>query len=92
MYMSQPINHFTQKPYSGCNVEILQDGEWATFLQWSKNGYRVRKGEKGKKIVRYVEIEKVDKKTKKAHTETIPRTFTLFNAEQVDQVTPKNIK
>lgn len=60
--VNSPINHFTEKSYRGLNVLFLNVGlgdqeftynEWATYTQFKKGGYQVKKGSKGTAIVFY---------------------------------------
>ena len=84
-----PVNALTNKPYSGINIFILISRQkpsryWGTYRQWEKLGAQVRKGEKGTHIVFWKTIVKqVDGED---DPQVIPmlRTYTVFNATQVD--------
>jgi antirestriction protein ArdC len=52
------VNWLTQKPYSGINSMLLAPGEYATFLQISDAGGRIKKGEKGQIVVKWIEFKK----------------------------------
>lgn len=45
------VNAITGYEYQGVNAAELGTGRWATFNQWRKSGYMVRKGEHGKRIM-----------------------------------------
>lgn len=80
----QATNYTTGNPYSVNNSETLfsagfTSSQWATYRQFHKAGYQVRKGEKGTKLVRVIEREDKHGNIKK----TI-RSFTVFNLEQVE--------
>lgn len=83
--MNTPIQAFTRIPYKGYNVDFLllatsskgyKSNEWATFLEWKKHGYTVRKGEKSVHCRTFQEDEN------KKH---FVRYFCLFNREQVEK-------
>lgn len=83
------LNGVTMKPYKGENQKVLQMiahknnyvvNEWVTFLQAKRLGLNVKKGAKGTKIVKMVELEKsVHGIVKK---ELVPRGYVVFNLEQ----------
>lgn len=52
------VNWLTQKPYRGINTLLLDGGEYATFNQITKNGGKVKKGEKSQIAVFWKLIEK----------------------------------
>ena len=78
-----PHNPLTGTIYQGSNTLILSRmnpcKEWATFLQWKAAGYRVRKGEHGAGIVKFVTID-----TKEGE-KSVPRHYTVFNRTQVEK-------
>lgn len=81
------INAITRKEYNGQNQTALsmspyQCAEWATFLQWRGLGFSVMKGQKGTRIIKLVTY--TDKNGKEQHA---PRTYTVFNREQVEAIT-----
>ena len=89
--MYTPKNKFTGKEYQGQNVaRLAADRDWATFLQWRDNGYKVKKGSKGTKIFVYAPSSKkvIDKKTKQTKSISLStaRCYSLFNSHQVEQV------
>ena len=76
-------NAITRKEYRGNNQALLaqspyQCGEWATFLQWRDSGLQVKKGEKGTHIIKIIEVINL-----RGETEKRPRTYVIFNREQV---------
>ena len=81
-----PINAITREKYSGRNVGALGAGEFATFLQWRKAGYNVRKGEHGRKIVKFVEFISKDNAQKVAKAASAPRVYTVFERGQVEPI------
>ena len=105
---SRPLSASTNKPYSGINTILLMsrghsDPRWCTFNQAKANGWNIRKGEKGTAIYFFkphmVKSEEIDPKTGEPKVRTIPvlKSFTVFNAEQMDNVpafdpTPKDFK
>ena len=92
-----PTNVSSKRRYTGVNPLILevsrirkglQSKWWATYRQWQQLGTHVRRGEKGTQIIFFKPI--VVEKSKDANGDqvekTIPllRTFTVFNADQVE--------
>jgi antirestriction protein ArdC len=89
-------NWVTQKPYSGINVIITFLAEhqnrypvsyWATFNQFRKINCRVKKGEKGTRIVYYSQLTKeVEGKNGDMETRIIPilKSWSIFNVAQVE--------
>lgn len=55
-----------------------------TYAAWSELGRYVRKGEKGVKVVTWINGEKEDKKTGKTEKFTFSRTTTVFHISQTD--------
>ena len=85
-----PYNPITGTIYQGMNVGALLSAnnclEWATFLQWTRAGYRVIKGSKGTSIRTFAETTKKNQKTGKLEASSAPRWYTLFNRNQVEKV------
>jgi antirestriction protein ArdC len=84
-------NYISGKPYKGINRILLamsghQTPLWATFNQWADKGGKVRKGEKGTRITLYKPISITDKDSGEERAVPLLRTFTVFNAEQVDGI------
>ena len=79
-------NFFTRKEYEGRNAMTLGAGEYATFLQWRDGGYKVRKGEKGTRIVKVIKTTKKDGRTDKEKTARGLRHYTVFSKAQVERV------
>lgn len=80
-----PINAVTKTGYRGINYLSLscaafQSTKYATFKQWSDKECRVKKGEKGRKVVFWNFSE--DKDTEKKYAFLKP--YTVFNSEQVE--------
>lgn len=93
----QPVSMSTGKPYQGINWLLLgmarsehgyQSGRWATYKQWKALGAQVRKGEKGEMVILYKPIQIDEKKDGQKTGEKVNvrliRSFTVFNADQVD--------
>lgn len=104
-----PYNATTGNCYSGVNSAALMaaqagrgynDNRWLTFKQAQDLGCHVRKGERGTKVVKWVELKDKNKKDQnesqagaKGENEEdkrrmIPVTFTVFNAEQIEGMPP----
>ena len=85
------------RPYRGVNVFLLAcqgyaSPFWMTFNQARKNGWTVRKGEKGTAVVFWKLLDDTKSPIVNGeHTRKIPilRYFVVFNAEQVDGVPAK---
>ncbi len=82
-----PKSVSTGKSYSGSNILILalkgyMSSDWGTYKAWQSKGGQVRKGEKGTKIVFSRPVFDKDEPTLIAFFAT--RSFTVFNAEQVE--------
>ena len=89
----QPTSMSTGREYRGINWLILgmaraangyTSGRWATYKQWKSRGAQVRKGEKGEMVVLYKPIVIKDKETGEKKSIRLLRTFSVFNADQVD--------
>jgi antirestriction protein ArdC len=86
--------------YRGVNRLLLslgnhQDNRWMTYAQAAKQGWQVRKGEKGMPIIKVVEIEPDEAKDagrpesegdEKQDRRFALRRYTVFNAEQIDGI------
>ncbi|BFH18205.1 hypothetical protein J6TS7_29510 [Paenibacillus dendritiformis] len=72
------VNWKSQKSYRGINAFLLEPGEYATFLQVSEAGGKVKKGERGQIIVFWTLLDKENEKT--GEIEKIPflRYSTVF--------------
>ena len=81
-----PVNAVTGQAYQGRNVEALVTGIWATFIQWRDLGYRVKKGEHGTKIIKFVEYTEKRKSDGKIVETSAPRMYTVFNEAQVEKI------
>jgi antirestriction protein ArdC len=87
--LTKPHNPFTGTVYSGSNQENLNMAspckEWATFLQWSKQGFKVKEGEQGTTIYFFREETRKNKKTGKTETVGGARKYIVFNLTQVTE-------
>ena len=91
-----PLSMSTGKHYQGVNWLILgmaravsgyTSGHWATYKQWKAMGAQVRKGERGEMVILYKPIIVKDKETGEDKNVRLLRSFTVFNADQVDGYT-----
>ncbi len=55
--METARNAVTGVEYQGTNAATLGTGKWATFLQWKGAGRSIKKGEKGTRIIKFLENE-----------------------------------
>lgn len=104
---AMPYNATTGNSYSGVNAMSLMaaqmahgydDNRWLTFKQAQDLGCHVRKGERGTKAVKWLEVKnKNDEKAgqgegkgdnEEERRRMIPVTFTVFNAEQIEGMPP----
>lgn len=86
----------TNNAYSGHNILDLEiactkkgytQKKWGTFLQAREAGYKIKKGEKGTKIISAPkEYVKENKRTGKNETKTYCACFTVFNIEQMEKI------
>ncbi|ENC6709913.1 DUF1738 domain-containing protein [Vibrio harveyi] len=92
---AMPINFKTKSIYSGVNIMLLWSAAdergfdspyWLTFKQAKELGGNVRKGEKGTQIIYYTLWEKKDKETEEVEKIPMLKTFTVFNANQIDNI------
>lgn len=92
-------NHITGAEYQGRNQVALQSATakykytsnaWLTFVQARGNGLKVNKGSHGVKIVSpFISGSKTESKDGKIVTTQktfIPRTYTVFNLNQVTKL------
>jgi antirestriction protein ArdC len=83
------INALTNIPYTGQNVDTLmtsgfQDPRFMTFAQARKMGRTVIKGSKGIRLIRVVDINKVNPKTGRKEKKKAPKPFHVFNWSQTE--------
>ena len=90
--MQNAINATTGKAYTNGNNAALCElagrytcNEWATYRQWQGAGYQVKKGSRGVRLVKVVEVD-VRTKAGKGRKETRPRRFVVFNRDQVEAI------
>lgn len=102
----RPMNPTTGAGYRGVNFLILslegngRDNRWMTYAQAAKHGWQVRKGEKGRTIIKVIELEQgksgasepqqpdTDSADKASERRFALRRYTVFNAEQIDGIPP----
>jgi antirestriction protein ArdC len=95
-----PFNPTTNKEYRGGNILSLMiasmargytDPRFMTYLQAQEKGWQVRKGEKGTRI-EFWEAKPGNKSDDapddEKHSRLIHRTYTVFNASQIDGIPP----
>ena len=101
---SLPINPTTEKGYRGGNaVHLLatalergyEDPRWMTYKQAAENDWQVKKGERGTRIEFWevkeglnVETEPEPSKAGTSDRQYIHRTYTVFNAQQIEGIPP----
>ena len=94
-------NLMSKAEYKGANVVRLfltsqhrgyTDPRWMTYKQAQEAGMQVRKGEKGTAISFFKHYKGEQENAESGETETVnrfaKRTYTVFNAEQIDGVEP----
>ncbi|MDP2129191.1 MAG: zincin-like metallopeptidase domain-containing protein [Pseudohongiella sp.] len=93
-----PVNALTGKNYRGINILLLwaaaqeanyASNTWASFAQWKNKGAQVKKGEKSSQIIFYKKLEKTDPDTNESENFMMMRTFSVFNADQVEGWNPE---
>ena len=91
-----PTSMSTGKNYRGINLLILGmaraaggygSHHWATYNQWKAMGAQVQKGQKAATVVLYKPLEIRNKETGDKEIIPLLRTFSVFNADQVDGYT-----
>lgn len=102
-----PFNASSSKPYRGINQLITlmqgrQDPRWVTFKQAQALGLSVRKGEKGTRIVKLVEVDRVEGDgsfdgdgevvASDQGRRLVMKAYSVFNAEQVDGFAPLPVR
>jgi antirestriction protein ArdC len=89
-----PTSASTGKTYNGINAFILMmsgraNKWWMTYKQAKAVGGQVRAGEKGTTVIFYKPLPITDKETSEKKTIPMMKTFTVFNAEQIDDLPAK---
>ena len=84
-------NVITKKAYTGENAEILACSEFSkpyflTYKQAQSINLQVRKGERGIRLMRVIEVDRFNKVTKKLEKKKLPKYFTVFNIEQCEEI------
>lgn len=98
-----PINAFSKVEYRGANILRLftsaaqkgfNDSRWMTFKQASEHKMQVKKGSKGTQISFYKKVS-MEKENADGDIEIKSymacKTFTVFNAEQIDGIKPVEV-
>ncbi len=82
--METARNAVTGVEYQGTNAATLGTGKWATFLQWKGAGRSIKKGEKGTRIIKFLENEVTSNKPGKPAKQTKVgfRYYTVFEEGQ----------
>jgi antirestriction protein ArdC len=101
--VTRPSNVISGRAYRGINTVSLwaaatlhgySSGIWGTFRQWQELGAQVRKGERASPGVLWKEIRRSDPDDLGDDGDDRPhlfaRSFSLFNAEQVDGYVPQS--
>ena len=95
-----PRNLESGKRYRGINVFLLamigmandyDSDYWMTFKQAQAKGGRVRKGEKGALVTFWKLYDTKDRESGKDISVPVLRHYTVFNADQVDDVEPSDV-
>ncbi len=90
-----PQNAVSKSQYRGINTFLLamegclkgyEDHRWLTFKQAKDLGGNVKAGEKGTKIVFWKMLDCKDKETGEASKRPLARCYTVFNAEQCENL------
>jgi antirestriction protein ArdC len=91
-----PRNAVTGREYSGINMILLAMSPfanplWLTYNQAKAVNATVRKGEHGTQVVFFKPFKITDKNDAESKEKTIPllRTYTVFNAQQIDNLPEK---
>ena len=91
-----PRNAVTGREYSGINMILLAMSPfanplWLTYNQAKAVNATVRKGEHGTQVVFFKPFKITDKNDAESKEKSIPlmRTFTVFNAQQIDNLPEK---
>jgi antirestriction protein ArdC len=101
-----PFNASSGKPYRGVNQLITlmqgrQDPRWVTFKQAQAMGLSVRKGEKGTRIIKLVEVERGEDGLPPDDGEVVAsdqrrrlvmKAYSVFTAEQVEGFAPLPVR
>ena len=91
-----PQNGVTKHQYTGINTVILslaamsidggKDPRWQTFNQSVGQGWKVKKGSKGIRILLWKPTIGTDENGKREITAVLQRTFTVFHASQIEGI------
>ena len=95
--VTRPVNIASKKPYRGINTIALwasaqangfSGGVWGTYRQWQAECAKVRKGEMASLAVFWKDLRPADEPSDEERDDDRPkivaRTFSVFNADQVD--------
>jgi antirestriction protein ArdC len=101
-----PVNALSGKAYRGCNIAYLltagmlqgyDDPRWTTYKQAQKNGWHVKRGEKGTRIEFWNTLQKDEPNapspsgalnSEETRQILYCKLYTVFNAAQVEGVPP----
>ena len=99
--ITSPINAATSRSYRGLNIITLwmiaearqfSSGTWATYQQWQDKGAQVRKGEKSASVFFWKNLreggEEAAASDEDSRAQFVARTYSVFNADQVDGYQP----
>ena len=94
-----PCNAISSRQYSGINAVTLamhglsmdkgRDPRWATFLQAKQQGWQIKKGAKGTRVILWKPFEaraKDDEENAEPKQVFLQRVFTVFHASQIDGI------
>lgn len=97
----RPMNPTTGNAYRGINRLLLglsgmPDARWLTYQQAAANGWQVKKGEKGRVIVKVVELTPEEAKNlpkeegeeQSSQKRLILKRYYVFNATQIEGIPP----
>jgi len=91
---SGAFNRVSKKPYSLLNQMLLeQEGEYATFKQWSELGGKIKKGAKSEIVVFWKIINVTEEEDGKEVKKSIPllKYYRVFHVSDVEGVEPLTI-
>ncbi len=89
-----PTNPVTGTKYRGVNHILLAmagygDDRWMTFKQASDKGYKIKKGAKGHKVIKYVELNRKEEDEEDEYKHMVMKQFIVFNGEDIEGLPPR---